>query len=106
MVNEQKDRKPNPYYEMFTDEIRVSIEEKEEQVREKEWGMKQCTKCGGYKSDSDFYSCSQKRDGLQSWCKSCYSLSNKMSYNSRVKNATSEKRFGKSFFIGCQRFNC
>ncbi len=89
MIDEEKDRIPNPYYEMFTDEVRVGIEEKKEQVREKEWGMKQCTKCGEYKSDSDFYRRNQTKDGLQFWCKNCCNLSNSRYYNLRIKNATS-----------------
>ena len=64
MINEEKDRKPNPYYEMAID-------------------GKQCIKCKEYKSEDSFYRHNQSKDGLNFWCKDCC----KMYYNLKVKNA-------------------
>jgi len=34
-------------------------------------GNKQCTKCGVYKTTSDFHKYSKAQDGLKPWCKPC-----------------------------------
>lgn len=40
--------------------------------------MKECTKCGVQKSTADFYSDSQKKDGLSSACKECKKAQNNL----------------------------
>ena len=42
--------------------------------------MKKCFKCNMGKQDSEFSKCKRHRDGLQSWCKSCVTIIDKVRY--------------------------
>ena len=56
--------------------------------------MKECTKCGVQKGAADFYSDSQKKDGLSSSCKECKKVQNNLyTKNNRERKAKYDKMY-------------
>jgi hypothetical protein len=54
--------------------------------------VKKCTKCGIEKPVSDFYRDAHRKDGLFSWCKSCWSVKTKAKYAANREQAVAQSK--------------